>query len=110
MTLVIVTHPGRLTGAHREHGLAAVQRLDLAFLVHAQHNRPVGRGHVKANDVTHFGDEIRIGGELEGLDPMRLQAEGAPDPLHGLKPTGRLPWPCRANSNGWRCLACSQAS
>src|SRR5690606_791593 len=37
-------------------------------------------GHVKADDILHLVDKQRIGRELEGLAPMRLQSEGGPDP------------------------------
>ena len=38
VALVIVALPCRLSWAHRQHRLAAVERLDLRFLVNAQHN------------------------------------------------------------------------
>ena len=82
MTLVVVAPARRLAGAHRQHRLAAVERLDLGFLVDAQHDGALRRRHVEADHVAHLGDEIGIGGELEGLQPVRLQAEGAPDALH----------------------------
>src|SRR6266571_153470 len=37
---------------------------------------------VEPCDVTHLLDKHRVGGELEGLDPVRLQAEGSPDAMH----------------------------
>jgi hypothetical protein len=42
----------------------------------------LGWGHIQPDDVAHLGDELRIGGQLERLLPMRLQPESAPDPLH----------------------------
>jgi hypothetical protein len=36
MTAVVVAAPRRLAGTHRQHRLAAVERLDLGLLVHAQ--------------------------------------------------------------------------
>src|SRR5262245_1487758 len=33
--------------------------------------------------IAHLGHKVWIAGELEGLQPVRLQAEGAPDALHG---------------------------
>ena len=86
--------------AHGQHTLAAVERLDFAIFVHTKHQRPVWRGHIKANDVAHpsggsatgcfavgsprgDGHEVRVGGQLERFQTMRLQAECAPDALHG---------------------------
>ena len=59
--LVVVTVSRRLIRSHREHGLAAVQRLDLRLLVGAQHDSRLGRSHVEADDVTHLGDEVAVG-------------------------------------------------
>src|SRR5258708_503306 len=82
MALVVMAAPGNLAGSHRQHGLAAIQRLDLAFLVDAEHDRMLGWRHVEPDDIAHLGDEIGIGRKLEAFHPVRLQAEGAPDALH----------------------------
>jgi Enoyl-CoA hydratase/isomerase len=79
---VVMAAPRRLTGAHGQHGLAAVERLNLGLLVHAQDDGVLGRGDVEADHIAHLGHEIRVGRELERLDPMRLQTEGSPDALH----------------------------
>ena len=68
-------HPG----GHRQDRLSAIQRLDLALLVYTEHNRFRRRIEVEADDVARLLDELRIRRELEGLLPMRLKAEGAPD-------------------------------
>ena len=81
MSLVVVRPTLGLARAHGQQGLGAVERLDLAFLVDAQDQRPVRRGQVEADHVAHFRDEVGIGGELEGLDPVGLEAERPPDPL-----------------------------
>jgi len=67
---------------HRQHGLRAIERLDLGFFVHAQHQRLVRRIEVEPDEVADFVDEQRIFGQLEGLAPMRLQPERAPDSAH----------------------------
>ena len=64
---------------HREAGLGAVQRLDLALLVHAQDNRLVGRVQVEANDIGKLLGEAGVLGELEGPHLVRLEAVGVPD-------------------------------
>ena len=70
-------------GAHRQQRLGAVERLDLRLLVPAEHQRALGRAHVEPDDVAHLLDEERVRRELEGLAPVRLQAEGAPDAVDG---------------------------
>jgi hypothetical protein len=35
----------------RSHGLAAAQGLDLRFLIDAEHDGALGRGHVETDDV-----------------------------------------------------------
>ena len=72
VALVVVSvgpTPALLEGKAR---LCAVQRLDLALLIHAQHHRLDGRVHVQADDVTDFVDKQRITGELERLLAVRL--------------------------------------
>ena len=68
-----------LAGTHRQHGLAAVQRLDLALLVHAQDQRAVGWIEIQPDDVAHLVDEQRVFGEPEAFDPVGLQRKGPPD-------------------------------
>ena len=82
MAGIVVAAPGGLAGAHRQHRLAAVERLDLRLLVDAQNDGLGRRRKIEPDHIADFGDEIGIGGELERLQAMRLQAEGAPDPLH----------------------------
>ena len=51
MALVIMRLPGRNSGRQGQNQLCAVQRLKLAFLVHAQDYGPLGRVHIQADDV-----------------------------------------------------------
>src|SRR3954447_16174385 len=63
--LVVMAPSCRLAGTHRQHRLTAVQRLDLGFLVHTQNDGVLWRRDVKADNVAHLGNEVRIGRELE---------------------------------------------
>src|SRR5437660_11070461 len=82
VALVVMRASLDLAGAHRQQGLRAVKRLDLALLVHTEHQRTIRRIEVEPCAVTHLLDKHRVGGELEGLDPVRLQTEGSPDAMH----------------------------
>lgn len=73
VTNVVMCPSLSLSGAHRQNGLATVKCLNLRLLVHAEHERLVGRAEVKTDDVAHLVDEQRVLREPEGLDPMRLQ-------------------------------------
>ena len=64
VSLVVVRPTLCLSLAHAQQSLRAVERLYLSFLVDAQDQRPVRRGHVEADHVAHFRDEVRIRGEL----------------------------------------------
>ena len=75
MAVIIVGHAFDVAQPHRQHRLGALQRLDLALLVDTQHQRLVRRIEVQSHDVAHLLDEERVGGELETLGAMRLQAE-----------------------------------
>ena len=79
MALVIVRAPLRHTRQHRQDRLRAVERLDLALLVDAEHHARSGGGQIEAYDVADLVHEVRIAGELEGLRAVRLQPEGTPD-------------------------------
>ena len=61
MAFVVVTTTRRLARSHGQHGLAAVQRLDLRLLIDAQHDGALGRGHVEADNVANLGDEVGVG-------------------------------------------------
>ena len=91
MPRVVVGPALDLPRPHWQHGLRAIQRLDLGFFVDAQPQRFVGRIEVEPDDVADFVDEQRIFGQLERLAPMRLQSERAPDAAHrGLTESAAL--------------------
>src|SRR5262249_27724792 len=80
---IVVRPTLRRPERHRQNRRGAVERLDLALFVHAQEQRAVRRREIQADNVTDFLDEERIARQLEGLTPMRLQAERAPDAPDG---------------------------
>ena len=55
----------RNAGHHRQDRLLAIERLYLALLIDAEHQRPVGRRQIKADDVADLVDEQ---GSLESLN------------------------------------------
>ena len=79
----VVGAPRGLNEARGQHRLVAIERLDLAFLRHAQNEGPVQRDHVEANHVAHLGHGVRVCGQLERFQPVWLQAERASNVLHG---------------------------
>ena len=84
--IVIMGLPLGLARSQRQNRLAAVQRLDLTFLVHAQDDRTggLGRVEVEAHDVAHLFHKERIARELEVLLQMRLEPVGVPDAHDGV--------------------------
>jgi hypothetical protein len=70
------------TRKHRQDRRGAIQRLDLAFLINAKHNRALGRIEVEPNDVADLLDELRIPTELPGLLTVRLEPERLPNAVH----------------------------
>jgi hypothetical protein len=76
---VVVGVPLGLARPHRERRRGTLRRLDLRLLVHAEHQRALGWCEIEPDDVAHLLDEGRVGRELEGLRPVRTQAERAPD-------------------------------
>ena len=77
---VVVRAPLAHPGHHRERRLRARQRLHLAFLIHAQHDRRFRRVQVQTDDVVDLLHEQRVGGELERVGAVRRQPERPPDP------------------------------
>ena len=63
--------------------LAALESLDLAFLVATKHHRPLGRIEVKTDDIPKLRLKVRIGGKLKNPRQMWLDFVFTPDPLHG---------------------------
>src|SRR5262249_11691902 len=83
MPFVVPRSSLRLPRTHRQQGLRAVKCLNLRLLVDAQHDGVLGRMDIQPDDVADFLDQQRVRRQLERLDTMRLQAEGAPDPVYG---------------------------
>ena len=81
VALVVVGHRPGPPGLHRQRRLRAIQRLDLGLLVHAQHDRSLGRVQVQADDIGELLLKPRVLGQLERLDPVRLQPASGPDLL-----------------------------
>src|SRR3546814_12975194 len=73
VALVIMAAPLRLSWSHRQHRLAAVERLDLALFIDAQDQRTLGRRQVEPDNVAHLLDEQGISRELEALRTVRLK-------------------------------------
>ena len=57
VALVVMGAPLSLTGSHGQQRLGAVQRLNLALLVHAEDQSVIRRVHIEAHDIAHFVDE-----------------------------------------------------
>src|SRR6478736_2499250 len=79
IALVIVCHGGAAPLLHRQSGLGAVERLDLALLVDAEDHGMGRRIDVEANDILELLGEFGVVGELECAHPMRLKPVPLPD-------------------------------
>ena len=78
---IVVGHAFNITQTHGENGLGAVQRLNLALLIHTQDQGVLGRIEIQPDNIADFLDEKRIRGDFEMALSMRLKAKGAPDSL-----------------------------
>ena len=81
--LIVMGVPLGLPGSHRQQRLGAIQRLDLRFLIDAEHQRVVRRVEIEADDVAHLVNKQRVCRQLEGFAPVRLEGERPPDAMHG---------------------------
>jgi len=50
-----------LAGTHWQNWLATIERLDLAFLINAEHHSALGRRDIKPDNVSYFFNKQRIG-------------------------------------------------
>src|ERR1700738_3035853 len=80
MALVVVSSTLGLPG---QDGLTTAQSLNLALLLHAQHQRVMGWVHVQTDYVSHLVQQQRIVGQLEGLAAMGTQSAGPPNSTDG---------------------------
>ena len=60
MAGVVMAAPRRLAGAHRQHRLTAVERLDLRLFVDAQDDGLGRRGEVETNHIAYLGHEVSV--------------------------------------------------
>src|SRR5437016_9356078 len=65
-----------VSDAQRQHRLCSLKGLDLALFVNAEYHRIGRRVEVQPDDIAHFFNEERVGGELEPLLSMRLYPKG----------------------------------
>jgi len=80
VALLVVRHGA--AALERQAGLRPVKRLDLALFVDQQDHRMRRWVDIWADDVAQLGGEVGIVGQLELLQPVRLQPVGARDALH----------------------------
>ena len=92
VTFVVVCHRRAAPFLHRQTGLRAVQGLDRALLVKAEHRGVVRRVEVQPDYIAQLLLKARVIAELEGADQVRLQAMGAPHPVN--EAVGRVQMPC----------------
>ncbi|MCY1531917.1 hypothetical protein D9M68_671570 [compost metagenome] len=78
VALVVMRPALDLPGLERQHGLGAIQRLDLCFFVHREHQRVVGRIQVQPDHIDHFVGKVRVVADLEGFQPVGLEVGGCP--------------------------------
>jgi hypothetical protein len=69
---VVVGHRAATALFQRQPWLGAIERLNLALLVHREHDGMGGWVDVEPDDVAQLGGELRIVGRLEASDAVRL--------------------------------------
>lgn len=69
---VVMSAAFRQTWTKRKNGLGAIQSLDLAFLINAQHQRLVRRILIQSDDIAQLRHEVWIGTKFKRFNAMRL--------------------------------------
>ena len=80
---VVVRDPFDVAEPQGQDRLAALQRLNLALLIHTQDQGFIRWVQIQPDDVPYLLDEEGVVGKLKVTCSVRLQAEGAPDPVNG---------------------------
>jgi hypothetical protein len=80
VAFVVVRHCSAAARIHWQALLRAVQRLNLAFFIDAQHHCIFGRIHIKPHNIHNLFSEPGIGADFERAVQMRLQLSRIPGP------------------------------
>ena len=71
---VVMRHRAAAAALEGQSGLSAIERLDLAFLIHREHHGVRRRVDVETDDIAQLGREVRVVGQLELAQSVRLKA------------------------------------
>lgn len=83
MASIVMRATLNLSRAHEQQQTRTVQGLNLYRFIDAQGQRFIRRMEIQTDTIAHLFDKQEIGRQLECLGPVRLQAKGEPDVLHG---------------------------
>src|SRR5271157_231819 len=83
VAFVVMGHGPTAALFQRQTRLRSIQRLNLTFLVHAEHQCLLRRIEIKTHHVGQFLQKPRITRQFERLDSMRLKTMTLPDPVDG---------------------------
>src|SRR5262252_2792134 len=83
VAIVIVGLGADMPFAQRQTWLAALKRLNLAFLVTTQYHCLLGRIEVKTDNIPELRLKVRISAKLKDTRQVGLNFVLTPDPLHG---------------------------
>ncbi len=79
MALVVVRHRAAAPLLQRQARLRAIQGLNLAFFIHAEHHGLLWRIQIQADHIGQLLQKPGVARQLETLDPVRLEVVTAPD-------------------------------
>lgn len=91
MADVVVGPSADMADAQRQVRLGPFQRLALALLVAAEHQRLVRRVEIEADHVPELGLEVRVARQFERAGQMGLDLVCCPNPLHACRRDPHLP-------------------
>ncbi len=91
MAFVVVGHRPSSALLHRQTGLGAVERLDLALLINREDDGVGGRIDIETDDVPELLDKLRVLRQFERPDTVRRELVSFQDALHRTQAhSGRL--------------------
>src|ERR1700720_22957 len=83
MTDIIVGHAFDITQPNGQHRLGAIEGLNLAFFIDAEHQGVIRWMQIQADNVAHLFNKEWIGGELKTTSTVGLHAESLKHAMHG---------------------------
>ena len=84
MALIVMSKGAAAPGFEGQSRLGAIQRLNLALFIHAEHDRILRRSEINTHYIGELFQKLGITGKFEAFGEMRLELMLLPDAMNGV--------------------------